>query len=126
MTIETRPLAAVAIAFASTLGLALLAPSFARADDDKDHAVNHVLLISVDGMHEVDLHRYVSSHPASGFARLLAHGVHFTDAHTSQPSDSFPGLLAFMTGGSPKTHGVFYDDSYDRTLFAPGSNCKGN
>jgi hypothetical protein len=22
--------------------------------------------------------------------------------------------------------GVYYDDSYDRTLFAPGSNCQGN
>ena len=125
MTIETRPLTAVAIALASTLGLSLLAPSFARADDkDKDN-VKHVLLISIDGMHEVDLQRYVSSHSASSFARLLAHGVHFTDAHTSRPSDSFPGLLAFMTGGTPKTHGVFYDDSYDRTLFAPGSNCQG-
>jgi len=47
-------------------------------------------------MHEVDLQRYVSSHPSSSFARLLAHGVHFADAHTSRPSDSFPGLLAFM------------------------------
>ncbi|TYL84667.1 alkaline phosphatase family protein [Bradyrhizobium cytisi] len=130
MTIVKRPHAAVALAFASTLSLSLLAPSFAHADDrdkDKDKSnVKHVLLISVDGMHEVDLQHYVGSHPASSFARLLAHGVHFTDAHTSRPSDSFPGLLAFMTGGSPKTHGVFYDDSYDRTLFAPGSNCQGN
>lgn len=125
MTIETRPLAAVAIAFASTLTLSLLSPSFARTDDKDKGDVKHVLLISVDGMHEVDLQRYVSSHPSSSFARLLAHGVHFADAHTSRPSDSFPGLLAFMTGGTPKTHGVFYDDSYDRTLFAPGSNCKG-
>jgi hypothetical protein len=30
-----------------------------------------------------------------------------------------------MTGGSPKSHGVFYDDSYDRTLFPPNSNCTG-
>src|SRR5258706_11343055 len=30
-----------------------------------------------------------------------------------------------MTGGSPRSHGIFYDDSYDRTLFAPGSNCTG-
>jgi hypothetical protein len=81
MTIEKRPCAAVAIAFASTLSLSLLVPSFARADN-KD-GVKHVLLISVDGMHEVDLQRYVGAHPSSSFARLLAHGVHFTDAHTS-------------------------------------------
>jgi len=30
-----------------------------------------------------------------------------------------------MTGASPKTHGIFYDDSYDHTLYPPGSNCQG-
>ena len=99
----------------------------ARADDDHhDHAgIRHVLLISVDGMHEVDLQRYVAGHPTSTFAKLLRHGLHYTNAHTSRPSDSFPGLLAFMTGASPKTHGVFYDDTYDHTLFPPGSDCLG-
>src|SRR5262249_19366133 len=33
------------------------------------------------------------------------------------------GLLAMVTGGSPRSTGVFYDDSYDRNLSAPGSNC---
>ena len=96
-----------------------------RADDDDHGKFKHVLLISVDGMHEVDLQRYVAGHPTSTFAKLLGHGVHYTNAHTSLPSDSFPGLLAFMTGASPKTHGIFYDDSYDHTLFPPGSNCLG-
>lgn len=91
MTIEKRPFARVAIAFVSALGLSLLATSFAHAEDEDKGDVKHVLLISVDGMHEVDLQRYVSSHPSSSFARLLAHGVHFADAHTSRPSDSFPG-----------------------------------
>ncbi len=40
------------------------------------------------------------------------------------PSDSFPGLLALVTGGTPKSTGVYYDDSYDRKLAAPGSDCK--
>jgi hypothetical protein len=31
-----------------------------------------------------------------------------------------------VTGGTPKSTGVYYDDSYDRTLYAPGSNCTGN
>jgi hypothetical protein len=93
---------------------------------DDDHArIKHVVLISVDGMHEVDLKRYVKTHPSSTFAELLRHGVHYTNAHTSRPSDSFPGLLAFMTGASPKTHSVFYDDTYDQTLYPPGSNCLG-
>lgn len=125
MTTQRRPFTVATFACTSLLALALLAPPAARADDDRDDSLKHVLLVSIDGMHEVDLQRYVNSHPGSSFARLIAHGVHYTDAHTSRPSDSFPGLLAFMTGGSPKTHGVFYDDTYDRTLFAPGSNCQG-
>jgi Type I phosphodiesterase / nucleotide pyrophosphatase len=126
MTIKKKPKTAITLACASTLVLAVLAPSLARAEeDDRGQGIKHVLLMSVDGMHEVDLQRYVKTHPKSAFGKLLSHGVHFTDAHTSRPSDSFPGLLAFMTGGSPLSHGIFYDDSYDRTLFAPGSNCKG-
>jgi hypothetical protein len=88
MTTGKRPKTAVAIACASTLGIALLAPSHAHADDDKGEGIKHVLLISVDGMHEVDLQRYVKYHPTSGFAKLIARGVHFTNAHTAQPSDS--------------------------------------
>ena len=33
--------------------------------------------------------------------------------------------MAMVTGGSPKTTGVFYDDSYARNMWAPGSNCAG-
>ena len=41
-------------------------------------------------------------------------------------SDSFPGLLALVTGGSPASTGIFYDVSYDRTFFAPGNtSCTG-
>src|SRR6266702_2097955 len=76
----------------------------ARDRDDNDR-IEHVLLISVDGMHEVDLTHYIASHPKSAFARLVRHGVRYTHASASKPSDSFPGLLAFMTGGSPLSHG---------------------
>jgi Type I phosphodiesterase / nucleotide pyrophosphatase len=113
---------AIAACLAST---ALTTAARADGDDHGHGTIKHVLLVSVDGMHEVDLQTYVKSHPASNFGKLLRHGVHFTNAHTAYPSDSFPGLLAFMTGASPKTHGVFYDDTYDRTLYAPGSNCQG-
>lgn len=34
-------------------------------------------------------------------------------------------MLALVTGGTPRSTGVFYDDSYDRTYFAPGSDCTG-
>jgi hypothetical protein len=49
----------------------------------------------------------------------------YSGARTTTPSDSFPGLLALVTGGTPKTTGVYYDDSYDRTLYSPGSSCAG-
>jgi len=76
----------------------------------------HVLLISVDGLHEVDLERFVQAHPDSTLARLGRHGFTYTEASTSVPSDSFPGLTAIVTGGSPATTGIWYDDSYDREL----------
>jgi hypothetical protein len=87
--------------------------------------VDHVLLLSVDGLHEKDLERYVAQNPSSAMARLVGSGISYTHAQTSRPSDSFPGLMAQLTGGSPQTTGVWYDDSFDRSLFPPGSNCAG-
>ncbi len=84
----------------------------------------HVLLISVDGMHAADLTNFVASHPNLAMAQLAAHGTQFPKASSALPSDSFPGLLALVTGGSPKSTGVYYDVSYDRSLAAPGSDCK--
>ena len=126
--ITMHPAAIVALTALAT------APSIALAggDDHRDHdrphhhRIEHVLLISVDGMHEIDLERYLAAgHSKGGFARLAAQGVRYTHASSARPSDSFPGLMAFMTGGSPRSHGVFYDNSYDRTLFAAGSGCQG-
>jgi predicted AlkP superfamily pyrophosphatase or phosphodiesterase len=85
----------------------------------------HVLLISIDGMHAVDLSNYVASHPNGTLASLAKTAIQYTNAFTPAPSDSFPGMLALVTGGTPKSTGVFYDDSYDRTYFAPGSDCSG-
>jgi len=87
---------------------------------------SHVLLISVDGLHALDLSRYVGSHPQSALAELASHGVDYTNARTPANSDSFPGLLALVTGGSPISHGLFYDVSYDRKIFAPSNTtCSG-
>jgi len=110
---------AISLAVAAMVGGSLgTAPALAREDQPM-----RVLLISVDGMHQADLVNYIKAHPGSTFAKLARTGVEYTHASTSKPSDSFPGLLAFATGGSPITHGVFYDDSYDATLYKPGSNC---
>lgn len=85
--------------------------------------IKRVLLISVDGLHARDLTRFVAEHPASALADLTRQGTTFTNASSAKPSDSYPGLLAILTGGSPRSTGVYYDDSYDRGLSAPGSNC---
>jgi hypothetical protein len=88
--------------------------------------VSHVLLISVDGLHALDAARFVESHPHSALAELSRHGVTYSNARTPANSDSFPGLLALVTGGSPITHGMFYDVSYDRALFDPSNTtCSG-
>jgi predicted AlkP superfamily pyrophosphatase or phosphodiesterase len=108
-------------------GKAALAEEGSRGDDDgRKVDIKRVLLISVDGLHETDLAHFVAGHPESTLAGLAGHGVEYTDAHATTPSDSFPGMIALVTGGTPKTTGVYYDDSYDRTLFAPGTNCAGN
>jgi hypothetical protein len=89
--------------------------------------IDHVLLISVDGLHALDVERYVESHPNSALAELSGHGITYSNARTPANSDSFPGLLALVTGGSPVSHGLFYDVSYDRQIFDPTNvTCKGN
>ena len=88
--------------------------------------IQHVLLVSVDGLHAVDVANYVANNPKSALAELAKHGVTYSNAHTPANSDSFPGLLALVTGGSPVSHGMFYDVSYDRTIFDPtNTTCSG-
>lgn len=88
--------------------------------------IKHVLLISVDGLHALDVANYVHNNPQSALAELSSHGVTYSNARTPALSDSFPGLLALVTGGSPVSHGLFYDVSYDRTIFDPTNvTCSG-
>ena len=56
--------------------------------------VHHVLLISVDGMHQSDLRWYVDRHPRSALAALVRRGTEYTRARTPFPSDSFPAWSA--------------------------------
>lgn len=105
---------------------ALSQPQVQQVGHDRSELdVRHVLLLSVDGMHEVDLENFITSHPASTLAQLTAHGTQYTQAYVNRldgsatnPSDSFPGLLALTTGGSSPSHGGWYDVSYARELFA--------
>jgi predicted AlkP superfamily pyrophosphatase or phosphodiesterase len=114
----------------TTVAIALSAPVLQStstfADDaprHRDHdRIRHVLLLSIDGFHAVDLQNCIASRLCPNLARLSEHGTTFANAATTKPSDSFPGLLAQVTGGTSKSTGVYYDDSYDRTLFAPAGN----
>jgi predicted AlkP superfamily pyrophosphatase or phosphodiesterase len=103
--------------------LACLLPTIAAAQSGN---IKHVLLISVDGLHALDVANYVAKNPQSALAELSSHGITYTNARTPANSDSFPGLLALVTGGSPVSHGVFYDVSYDRTIYDPTNvTCSG-
>jgi YVTN family beta-propeller protein len=81
----------------------------------------HVLILSVDGLHQADVADPNLAANMSNILKLQQGGVTYTNASTTHPSDSFPGTLSYLTGAGPGTTGVFYDDSYSRTLFAPGT-----
>ncbi|HUE42563.1 MAG TPA: alkaline phosphatase family protein [Candidatus Sulfotelmatobacter sp.] len=106
---------------ALALSFALLGGTMPVRADDEVHpgAVKHVLLISVDGFHALDLSNYVATHADSTLAALSNHGFTYTNASTTTPSDSFPGLASLVTGGSPVTSGFWYDDTYNRKLSPP-------
>ncbi len=99
---------------------ALAGPAVASANDDLA-ATRHVLLLSVDGLHQSDLSWYVSQHPNSNLAALSRQGVDFPNARTPFPSDSFPGMVGQATGGNPATTGIYYDDTYNHALLPPGT-----
>src|SRR5258706_2407864 len=115
----THPLALAAALGAAFFSVAVRANEDSRARDAGK--VRHVVLISVDGLHQADLDYYVNSHPGSTLAKLLNEGSSYSGARTPFPSDSFPGLTALVTGGNPKSTGVYYDDSWNRALLAPGT-----
>jgi len=89
--------------------------------------IKHVLLLSIDGMHAVDF--YNCANGVAGvnggkpycpnMAALGQTGINYVNVTSSRPSDSFPGITALVSGGSPKTTGVYYDVAYDRSLDAP-------
>lgn len=89
------------------------------SEKESDGPIKRVMLISVDGMHALDLANFIEANPSSTFAELARHGVRYSGASTAKPTDSFPGILAPITGGSPNSTGVWYDDSYDRKLSPP-------
>jgi hypothetical protein len=132
---KTKVILSVQTATAVICGLGLVAISIAlaaavRADslhEVKDNRnIEHVLLISVDGLHQSDLAWYVQTHPESTLAALTTRGVDYSNASTPFPSDSFPGMVGQVTGGNPATTGIYYDDTWNHDVFPAGTlNCNG-
>ena len=124
-----------AVTRALSLGLALTAASFtpAYAGGDGNQGIKHVLLISIDGFHALDytncsqgISTVNGGAPyCPNLASLGLTGVNYETVSTSKPSDSFPGLMSLVTGGTPRTMGVYYDVAYDR-VYAPPLDTTGN
>jgi hypothetical protein len=124
--------AALAAVIASAAAIAVpVAVASSRATHRSRRAeaslgIKHVLLISVDGLHQSDLDWFVAHHPGSELAKLVEGGAEYTNAHTSDPSDSDPGGTALMTGGDPRATGVYYDVEYNHDLYEAGTtSCHG-
>lgn len=121
-----KVLAVLSLVLACTIGTAV-------AQENSRNQIKHILLISVDGMHAVDflncangISTVNNGQPyCPAIAALGKNGINYVAASTSKPSDSFPGLTAIITGGSPALTGVYYDVAYARNLDAP-SKTTGN
>jgi Type I phosphodiesterase / nucleotide pyrophosphatase len=116
------------LALGITLG-SLTCGTASAASGVGTRSIKHVLLLSIDGMHAVDF--YNCSHGVAGvnngepycpnMAALSQRAINYVAAVSSKPSDSFPGLAALISGGSPKSTGLYYDVAYDRSLAAPAT-----
>ena len=109
------------------LVVTLLALSLATTLSFAQNKIQRVLLISVDGMHAVDFLNCANGISTinngapycPAIAALAQTGANYVNANTSKTSDSFPGLTAIVTGGSPAATGVYYDVAYSRNFDAP-------
>src|ERR1700733_8841905 len=124
MKMKELALAVIAVALvlaSSTQGMA--------ADTSRvgSGSIGHVLLLSIDGMHAVDFYNCANGIAGGNggdaycpnLAALSQTGINYVATQSAMPSDSFPGLAALVSGGSPRTTGLYYDVAYDRSLDAP-------
>lgn len=107
-----------------TMALLFAAQPSEAGDDWSGTNIKHVLLTSIDGKHAVDFINCAKGINGGApycpnLAKLAKTGVSYRDTSSSQPSDSFPGLTAIVSGGGPRTEGAFYDVAYDRSLNPP-------
>jgi hypothetical protein len=122
-----RTSVAAALSVAAVLGgTAVASAATGQPAPSGGSRIQHVLLISVDGLHQQDLAWYVRAYPGSVLAALDRRGLEYSNAETPFPSDSSPGMTAQVTGGDPRTTGIYYDDTFNHDLFPAGTtNCSG-
>jgi len=124
-----KTLVLLSLAAACSVGTAVAQKNdnFHQGHINERNGIRRVLLISVDGMHAVDFQNCANGISTANngvpycpaIAALSKTGVNYVSASTSKPSDSFPGLTAIITGGSPAFTGVYYDVAYSRALDGP-------
>src|SRR5215831_17676109 len=127
-TYRTTKVCALLLSIALMVGTTLVmcvAPQTSAQNLNNRNGIRRVLLISIDGMHALDYLNCANGGYCPHLVDLGKTGVNYTRTSSSRPSDSFPGLMALVTGGTPRLVGAFYDVAYDRVL-APPLNDTGN
>src|SRR5260370_28273901 len=62
--------------------------------------IKHALLISIDGLHALDLATYIANRPNSNLAQLSTRAIIYSNASTPT-ADCQPVILALVPRGSP-------------------------
>src|ERR1700722_8739921 len=115
------------LALLSLVAICSMGTAIAQNNNFLQGHIKRVVLISVDGMHAVDflncangISTINNGQPfCPALAALGKTGINYVAASTSKTSDSFPGLTAIITGGSPAYTGIYYDVAYSRNFDAP-------
>ena len=90
-----------------TLLTALAIVAVPSADDDQPRGpFEHVLLISIDGMHQIDLEKYVAAHPYSALAELTENGRMYTNASAMSAAKPRSANAAFCAAVCPPSRAL--------------------
>ena len=117
-------LAAFAIGIGSSLVVSSASASASAVAADRNQ-IKHVLLISVDGMHQSDLDWYVANHPTSELARLAPTALN-TPTRNFRPVGLRPGRHGPDDGRRPEGHRHLLRRRVQPRRLPPGTtNCSG-
>ena len=105
--------------------IASLIPALPTTLHAADFRAKHIILLSIDGLHQADLTDPALSDLIPNIRKLESQGAWYTATTGTTPSDSFPGTLAYLTGAGPATTGVYYDDTFCRSLARAGADVLG-